>query len=248
MVETGRKEIIIMTPEQLAETIKRTPGLNIRSVILYGSAAAGDHAGRRSDFNILVVLETLGITELDAISRIAAQWAAKGNPPPLLFTTDQLRRSADVFPIELLDMKECHRILAGEDVLSGIAVDRENLRLQIEHELKGKLIQLREQYMLAGGRSRAIKELMLRSLSPFLVLFRAALRLFQETVPARKMDALDALARHIGYKPDVFVELRRAKEGAAPLSAADLHGLFARYLAAVEKVTAAVDEHLQKSA
>jgi hypothetical protein len=189
----------------------------------------------------------LGLSELDALSRTAAQWSAKGNPPPLLFTLDQLRRSADVFPIELLDMQDGHRILAGEDVLNEIKVDRENLRLQIEHELKGKLIQLREQYMLAGGRTRAIEELMLRSLSPFLVLFRAALRLFQEKVPTRKMDALEALSKHMDCKTDVFAELRRVKEGQTKLTSANAHGMFARYLDAVEKVSAAVDEYLQKS-
>ena len=146
MVKTGRKENLIMTPEQLAEDIKGTPGLNIRSVILYGSAAAGDHAGRRSDFNILVVLETLGITELDAISRIAAQWAAKGNPPPLLFTTDQLSRSADVFPIELLDMKECHRILAGEDAFRRNLAAQTSLRRVRRFHKDGQSIRVIAQF------------------------------------------------------------------------------------------------------
>lgn len=57
-----------MTPEQLVERLKAAaPGV-VRSVLLYGSAAAGDHAWKRSDYNVLVVAERLGLAELKAIS------------------------------------------------------------------------------------------------------------------------------------------------------------------------------------
>lgn len=235
-----------MTPEKLAEQIKSTPGIRARAVLLYGSAAAGDHAGKRSDYNILVVLDELGLAAMDALSGIASAWSRAGNHPPLLFTPDQLRSSADVFPIEFLDIRDSHRVLFGEDVMEQVAVDRDNLRLQLEHELKSKLIHLREQYLLTGGRNRAVQDLMVNSLSTFLVLFRAVLRLFEERVPAHKMDALKQLAGHIACEPQVFEEVQDVKIGKRKLRGGEARLLFGRYLAATESITVAVDAFLKK--
>ena len=68
-----------------------------------------------SNYNVLLVVDGLGVAELNALSKPALQWAKAGNRPPLLFTRGQLKASADVFPIELLDMRQSHRVLFGED-------------------------------------------------------------------------------------------------------------------------------------
>lgn len=235
-----------MTPEQLVERINATPGVRARSIVLYGSAAAGDHAGRRSDFNVLVVLDELGLAQLDALADTARAWARAGNPPPLLMTLEQLEESADVFPVEFLDIKENHRVLSGEDVPARISVDPANLRLQIEHELRSRIIHLREQYLLTGGRPRLVEDLMVKSLSTFLVLFRAALRLFEDAVPARKLDALKKLAGHIACEPGVFEDVHEIKTGRRKLRAQDARELFGRYLAGAEKITRSVNAFLSR--
>ena len=230
-----------MTPEKLVERLKGDLGERLRSVILYGSAAAGDYAGKRSDYNVLVVATHMGLAELDAMAGTARAWAKAGNPAPLLFTLERLRTSADVFPIELLDIKDTHGILYGEDVLDGIAVSRENLRLELEHELKGKLIQLRERYLLSGGKSRAVAELMVQSLSTFLVLFRAALRLYGASVPPRKLEALTILKEHVDFDAEVFTIVSELKEGSKKPKEINAAALFARYLQTIEAVVDAVD-------
>ena len=149
-----------MTIEQLVEQLKKALPDGLKSVVLYGSAAAGDHVSKRSDYNVLVVTEQLGLSELKALSKPASAWVKAANPPPLLFTLDRLKKSSDVFPIEFLDIKETHKILFGEDFLQDIEVHTENLRLELEHELKGKLIQLRERYLLANGKPKQVIELM----------------------------------------------------------------------------------------
>jgi predicted nucleotidyltransferase len=236
-----------MTPEQLADRLRRDAGAQLKAVVLYGSAAAGDHAGKRSDFNVLVVMEALGMAQLKAISGTAAQWHKEGNPPPLLFTLERLRQSADVFPIELLDMRQSHRVLYGEDVLRDMDLTAANLRVEIEHELRGKLIQLRENFLLTEGKPRRIVDLMIESLSAFLVLFRAALRLYEPDVPARKLEALEALARHIALDTSVFTTISALKQGSKRAREVDAEELFGRYLAAVESIVDAVDAYIRKS-
>jgi len=232
-----------MTPEELVERLRRVLPSGLHSVILYGSAAAGDHVQKRSDYNVLVVAERLGVAELKALAPVSAAWARQGNPPPLLFTPERLRKSADVFPLEILDIKQSRTVLLGDDIIEGLEVSGANLRLELEHELKGKLIQLRERYLERGGKSRAVVELLVKSYSTFSVLFRGALRLFGADVPARKADVIQVLSRHIDFDADVFETVAALRVGEMRTRDVDPDVLFERYLRAVEQVVDAVDNH-----
>lgn len=236
-----------MTPQQLTEEIKTVCEARLQSVILYGSAATGEHIERRSDYNVLVVLDRLGLAELKALTKTAESWVKAGNSPPLLFTRDRLAKSAHVFPIEIADMQGSYRVLFGEDIVATLPLHDGNLRYQLEADLKGKLITLREHYLFTRGKPRLVTDLLIASLSSFLVLFRAALRLFQSDVPNRKMDALLALARRIPFDTRPFETVKQMKEGhKVPGLVAD--DLFAEYLRAVETVVDAVHDILHKNA
>ncbi|MFC1679000.1 hypothetical protein ACFL2T_02185 [Elusimicrobiota bacterium] len=229
------------TPEKLVEELKDACGPNLKSVVLYGSMAAGDSVAKRSDHNTLVVLERLGVGELKAISGVAGRWAEAGNPAPLLFTWARLKKSGDVFPIELSDIKENHKILFGENPLEDIPIDQGNMRVELEHEMKGKLIQLRERFLLTRGDPQEVRELLIDSLSTFLVLFRAALRLHGERPPASKLEALRALRKHIEFDEEIFRGVHELKAGGKG-PGLDPMTMFENFLRGVETVTDAVDE------
>jgi len=232
-----------MTPEALTERLKAVCGTHLRSVILYGSTVAGDHLGKRSDHNILVVLDRLDVEELRALAPVVRPWVKAGNLAPLLFTPESLVTSAAIFPLEIADIKDNHRVLFGTDVVGPLAVHAANLQLELEHELKGKLMKLRAQYLLVQGQPRQVTELMVRSLTTFLVLCRGALRLYQPQVPARKVEAVAALARHLPIQTHVFETISQLKAG-KKVARVVPDALFAEYLQVVESVVEAVDAFL----
>jgi len=235
-----------MTPEKLVEELKQACPRGLKSVVLYGSAAAGDHSGKRSDYNVLVVAKELDIATLDAFSKSASAWSKAGNPAPMLFTEERLARATDVFPIELLDIRECHKVLHGDDLVQGLEIDTKNLRLQIEHELRGKLIRLRQSYLLTQGKPRAVADLMVQSLSTFLVLFRASLRLFEKEVPQRKFQALEKLSTHLEFDGSVFRTVQELKDGTKKPKDLSVGKLFDNYLKTIERVIDAVDAYIHK--
>ena len=235
-----------MKPEDFVERIKQALPDQLRSVILYGSAAAGDHIEKSSDYNILLVADSLTTKELRAIAKPTRAWTRAGNPAPLMFTLDRLKRSADVFPIEILDMKQSHRILHGDDILPGIEVSRENLRLELEHELKGKLIQLRVRYLDTGGKPKLVAELMAQSLSTFLVLMRGTLRLFVDDVPRKKMDVIDALAERIELDWQIFRTIDKLRTSSLKARDIEPDQLFEQYLTSLEQLVDSVDSFIHK--
>jgi hypothetical protein len=235
-----------MTPEKLVEELKQACPRGLKSVILYGSAAAGDRVEKKSDYNVLVVTEDLDIRTLNALSKTATAWSKAGNPAPMLFTEARLAQATDVFPIELLDIRECHTVLYGEDLVQGLEINTKNLRLEIEHELRGTLIRLRQSYLLTQGKSKAVVDLMTGSLSTFLVLFRAALRLFEDQVPQKKAEALEKLSTHLDFEVSVFQTVQDLKDGSKKAKDFSVEELFNNYLKTIECVVDAVDAYIHK--
>ena len=234
-----------ITPEILTEELKKTCGENLRSVVLYGSAVAGDSV-ETSDYNVLVVMNRLDAEVLNSLTGLCARWDKDGNPAPLLFAGETLLRSADVFPVEFSDIMQTHKTLYGADPFDGMKIEPANLRLELEHELKSKLILLRSRFLLTKGAPKETDKLMTSSLSAFLTLFKAALRLYGGTPPAKKMEVLPLLAKHIRFDEEIFTLVWELKAGKKRPGFDSLQ-IFSRYLAAAQSVTDSVDLWLQNA-
>ena len=105
--------------QELVDRLKHELRERLRSVVLYGSAASGEHNEHFSDINILCVLTAVTPAELADSEPIFTWWRALGNPAPLLLSEAEVRSSTDCFPIEFHDMQERRRVLFGADVDSG---------------------------------------------------------------------------------------------------------------------------------
>ena len=161
-------------------------------------------------------------------------------------TRDELEHSTDVFSIELLDMQQHHRLLFGGEVLAGLQIPLGLHRAQLEYELREKLILLRQRLLETGDNDRALWELLLGSVSAFSTLFRHALLALGDVAPHSKREAIQLLAKRIAFEPSAFLQLLDIRDHKAERKQFDARDVFARYLAAVQHVTAAVDTMLTK--
>lgn len=222
--------------------LRATHGENLASVVLYGSAAAGDHSEARSDYNLLIALERITPEDLRQAQAPMREWQRLGHPLPVYFTVGELRDSADVFPIEFHQMEKARVVLYGADPLSGLRISDAHLRHQTEYELRSKLIQLRRLYIPASVSVEKLANLMSESLSSFAALFRAVLLLINAEPPVSKIEAVRATVQRLGLEAAPFeriFELREAES--APLDEAEAHLLFADYMQQIEQAIAAVD-------
>src|SRR5437867_13452721 len=99
-----------MSLDELVSQLRAAYGTGLRAVVLYGSAAAGEHIPKRSDFNVLVVVDSPGLERLRAAAAVARAWGEGGNHPPLTMTTSGWGGPADIFPMEYADILERHEI------------------------------------------------------------------------------------------------------------------------------------------
>jgi len=160
---------------EFIEKIRAAAGANLVSVILYGSGAEGEFHPEYSDLNLLCVLQDASFAWLGKIADTVEWWRSKKHHPPLVMTLAELNASTDTFAIEFVDMKQRHRVLFGEDVLSGLNIPMTLHRAQVEYELREKLFLLRQHMLVAGSNEKQLWEVMLNSLSSFTTLFRHVL-------------------------------------------------------------------------
>ncbi len=172
--------------DPLVEKLQKALGSDLVSVVLYGSAAAGDHNEKYSDYNVLCVLTEVAPAQLAATETVFRWWRQQGNPAPLLLTEHEVRTSTDCFAIEFHDIKDHHRILFGADVVSSLVVDRCFYRAQVEHDLRAKLLRLRTKASGILSDKDVLLRLLADSISTFSVLFRHALILPRSGRPGEK--------------------------------------------------------------
>ncbi len=230
---------------ELVDRLKSAARTNLKAVVLYGSAVTGEFLEKHSNLNILCVLERAGAAELERLHPVAEWWTRQGHPAPLLFTLEELRRSADVFSIELLDMKWRHRILFGEDFLEHFDVPLELHRLQVERELRIDWLRLRRAILVAPLEKKAHIGIMLASISTFCALFRHALFALGQPMPENKRAAVDAIAVLSGADPSAFHAILDLREGKRKESQIDIDAALHTYLEFVEVITADVDRRLE---
>lgn len=225
------------------DDLKSTHGKNLASVILYGSAAAGDFVPHQSDYNILVALHKIGPEDLRNAHACVREWARLGNSVPVYFTVNELQTAADVFPIEFHQMRVARKVLYGPDVLADLNISDKFLRLQAEYELRSKLIQLRRQYIPASSSVDGLKKLMTGSLPSFVAVFRAILIIKGIEPPATKREIVTMTTRHLEINGLPFEKIFNIRENnfTQDLNEKAANTLFGEYMEQIENVIHAVD-------
>jgi hypothetical protein len=229
------------TLNQLVEKLQKAYGDKLVSVILYGSGAVGDHHGRFSDLNIFCALKCITPDELRAAEPIFRWWSEMRNPAPLLMGVDEVPASTDCFPIEFHDIKARHRILFGADIVSSLSIDYRFHRAQVEHELRAKLLRLRQKAGSVLSDNQLLLRLMVDSVSTFATLFRHALLLAGFEAKWHKREVFEEAAAHFAIDPAPFAALLDVREEKLKARDADPLGLFGKYLRQIETVIEAVD-------
>jgi hypothetical protein len=225
--------------DKFVNNLKTAHGDNLVSVTLYGSSTV-ESSGKH---DVLIVLERVELDDLRAGIETIRNWMRQGEPMPAYFSQDELRRAADVFPIEFLQMEQARKQLYGSDPFESVEISQTNLRHQTEYELRTKVLQLRRLYLPAANSPDRLVKLMTDSLSSFAALFRAVLILHGAPPPVSKREAVQATASVLGFEGSALDKILELSEMTRErLNQQDAEALFGKYLAQIQHVIEAVDQ------
>jgi predicted nucleotidyltransferase len=215
---------------------------DITSIYIIGSAVTKSFHPKYSDINTVIVVKGIKFPFYDFIASLGKRYGKKHIRAPIIMTRDYINRSLEVFPLEFLEMKLIHQLVYGEDVLKDIKIEKADIRLQCERELKGKLQHLCQGYIKAMGNKMTLTDLFVGSLSGYFPLFRGILFLYNHEIPKEKGDVLHAINECCGVDMKVYRNLLdiRSRNFYPPLEA--LKEIFKNLYRVLDTITKKVDE------
>ena len=225
----------IRSVEEFGRQVTAALGGRLVSLLLYGSAARGGPGAGRASTNTLLICDGVDERVFAALAPLVAAWERGGHPPPIILSEREWHGSADAFAIEYEDIRAAHRVVTGRDPWPGVSVRREDVQRQLEHELVGKLVRLRQGYVGALDNGRRLTQLVTASASGFLTMLRTTLRLSGTAVPDTPAEVVLAAAAVVGFPAADLADVVAHVEGRAVLALAPRDLRAVAYLEAVAR-------------
>jgi predicted nucleotidyltransferase len=194
--------------------VKETFSDKLTSVVLYGSAVKGRFTDGISDVNVLILIAEESPGEVVALGKKAARAIWKNRITPLILTVDEFVNSADVFPMEYLDIRHSRKVIYGTDVTEKLEITKDNLRHQVEEQLRGSITSLRRILLLGRGKASTSKRSLKKWFGAQNALFRGLLRLKgEEEVPSDPGEIASKLAEAFDVSADSLLDILRLRNG-----------------------------------
>ncbi len=214
---------------------------NTHSIHIVGSAVTPDFNENTSDINSVIILNKMSLDFIEFLAPLGKRYGKKRIAAPLIMTPEYIQKSLDVFPIEFHDFRLIHKTIAGEDILKGLQIKKENLRLQCEREIKARLVGLIQGYISSAGDRELITTLLIRSFTGCIPLFRAIIFLLGKEPPVMRADVI-GIFQEIAADSSVYEELMLLRNKQIKPSKSDLDHIFERYNNSLEKIGKIIDE------
>ena len=212
----------------VGEEARAAAGDNLVALVLYGGLARGRYRGPRSNVDLAVVLEDASPERVAEITPLLmAAWRA-AHVDAWILARAEIPRLAEVFPTKLLDIRDHHLLLHGEDVFADLEIDRGLLRLRVEQELTNLSLRLRRTLVTLAADPASAAVYLATTARPLAIQLAALLRLAGRMVPEEDRSAAIFVAAAEAFDLDAgtletLASLRQGGE-----SVEDVRGLVGR--------------------
>lgn len=224
-----------------AAEMKACWGADLAAVVLYGSAARDDYVPGRSDLNFLVLVRDLDPVRLLGLGKLAKAWRKRKIAMPVFMRPEMVATALDSYPLEFLTMKAAYRLLHGEDPLASLTFSPEDVRLQCERDLRGKLLHLRAGAIASEGKRDRRADLIRASLPALTAIFQGLLFIAGRDYALWGGDLLEAGHAAFDLDADLFHALARLRFEKRLPPREELEQLLVRYLIEVERLVTWAD-------
>ncbi|MGH8005108.1 MAG: hypothetical protein ACRECJ_10355 [Limisphaerales bacterium] len=231
-------------PEKLGrfvEKLKAAYAERLLGVLLFGSTARGAYVPKRSNINLLIALDRVGPKELADYRKLRPEVEKAPIATPLFLDPTYVRYSTDTFPLEFLDIRSFNVLLSGQNLLEGITIDPKHLRLELEREIKGKLLLARQAYVESNGDEARLLSILSRSFNSLRVIFFGIVYLREKRVVRDVRELVERVSEHFGLNPAVLFEVGRARSGELKSSPPEMEKIFFAYLEELTRLAEKVD-------
>jgi len=136
--------------------IREVAGDRAKALTLFGSIVCGPFERERHSVRSVLVVDRVDLPMLHRLAEHGARLGKAGMAAPLIMTPEYIKASLDTFPLELIEIKQGHLTLFGDEYFDDLQFVDAHIRLQCERELKRLLVGLRQGLLAAAGREKLV--------------------------------------------------------------------------------------------
>lgn len=218
-----------------------TAGKHLTSATIVGSAATSDFRPGLSDINSVLVLDRIEMAFLGQISRMGRAHGKRGVDAPILMTPEYIDRSRDAFPLAFLAFRQNHVTIYGADPFKDLTFEKGDVRLAVEKELKGLVMNMRRGYLRSGGDRKRLGQMLMASLNAIQPAFVGLLYVNGIEAAAGKAEAITAAAKCAGISAAPFEEVIALRDMKRMPRLDALRETFRRLYETIESASRTVD-------
>jgi hypothetical protein len=226
------------------QDVVKTYGDQLDGVLLYGSAVRGEFVPGRSNVNLLLFVASYDVAVLKKYTGLHKRWSKEQIVVPLFLSRDDLQAAATVFPLEYLEIYDCHRTLWGQDPFVGFKVDQRHLVSEVLQGLRGNLLRVRQRFVEGGCTEEATTVLLPLSITTLLPVLRGVQRLLGRAVLSPCDALLDDLESQFGIDCAGLRDAWLLKRGRISPGQKEIPRLMDRYLGSLARLVAAVEARI----
>jgi predicted nucleotidyltransferase len=187
-------------------------GGDLKSIVLYGSAAEGK-LRKTSDVNVIVVLEAFDAVKIDALREPVRTAHAAIRLEPMFLLASEIRAAADAFAVKFADVLHRRRVLHGPDPFTGLVLSRSAEIARLRQVLLNLVLRLRQTYVLRSLRDEQTAVVVADAAGPLRASAAALLELEGKPAPSAR-EALNIMAAALpgGDGADLVKRVSEARE------------------------------------
>lgn len=182
--------------DSLVEAARTAFGAELRSVVLYGSAAEG-RLRATSDVNLLFILRRFDARTAGEFREPFRFAHAAANVTAMFALDTELADAGEAFANKFADIARRHVVLFGEDLIPALDIPRDALVRRLRQVLLNLTMRLRETYVERSLREEQSARAVADATGPLRTAAATMLELEERTGLAPK-EALEVVVRELG--------------------------------------------------
>ena len=190
------------------EAARTAFGTDLRSVVLFGSAAEG-RLRATSDVNVIIVLRAFDSAKADGLREALREARAAIALMPMFILEGEIPAAVAAFAVKFADISHRHRILHGDDPFANLNVPRDARINRLRQIALNQVLRLRERYIERSLREEQLITVIAEAAGPLRSAAASLLELEARSAASPK-EALEAVAGTA--RADVMRRLSQARE------------------------------------
>ncbi|MBW6516357.1 MAG: hypothetical protein K0B81_07070 [Candidatus Cloacimonetes bacterium] len=177
--------------------------------------------------NLIVVLKDDSIKNIVKAHSVVKELTKMGMEPPLVVSEDYIANSLDSFPLEFLNIKtDYQNVIVKKEVLEGLQFEKSYIRLEMERELKSKILLIKMAILDNYGKPKVMRNLIKVSVHSIEPILKGLLFLLDVPIPLNHKELIDKADEVTDFPIDSLLTAVDFTLGRTAIKKEDFTGFF----------------------